>query len=188
MSSPALPAVRRRRWTRLDYERVVECGGFGPEDRIELLDGELWEMSPQGSRHAATYALVLDAVREAFGAGYHVRPQLPIALDEISEPKPDLAVIHGSPRDYLNGHPSVALLLVEVSQSTLSYDRGRKLAAYARNGIPEYWIIDLTVEKVEVYREPSGAAYLSKTVVGHGDTLEPLHAAGAVISVDDLLP
>jgi Uma2 family endonuclease len=180
--------VRRRRWTRLDYERVVDCGGFGPEDRIELLDGELWEMSPQGSRHATAYSLTVDAVREAFGAGYHVRSQLPFALDDVSEPEPDIAVVPGSPRNYRDGHPIAALLIVEVSQSTLSHDRGRKMAAYARNGIAEYWILDLTVEKVEVYREPCGKSYRSKTIRGRGESIEPLHAAGATIAVDDLLP
>ena len=186
MSSP--PAVRRRRWTRLDYERVVECGGFGPEDRIELLDGELWEVSPQESRHAAVCAIVTEAVQAAFGADYHVRGQSPVSLDDVSEPEPDLAVVAGAPRDYLSAHPTTAALLVEVSESSLSHDRGRKLAAYARNGIPEYWLIDLTAEKLEVYRDPFSTGYLSKTILGCGDTATPLHAPDSVIAVAELLP
>ena len=182
------PAVRRRRWTRLDYEHVVECGGFGPQDRIALLDGELWEVSPQGSRHAAVYVIVTGAVQEAFGTGYHVRGQCPVALDDASEPEPDLAVVPGAPRDYLSAHPPPAVLLVEVSESSLSFDRGRKLVAYARNGIPEYWLVDLNADKLEVYRNPSGTGYASKAILGRGDTVVPLHAPDSVVTVADLLP
>ena len=181
-------AVRRHRWTRAGYDRIVDAGGFGPEDRIELLDGEIWEVSPRGSRHAAVCGIVTEAVQAAFGADHHVRGQFPVALDDVSEPEPDLAVVAGAPRDYLSAHPATALLLVEVSESSLTFDRGRKLVAYARNGIPEYWLVDLAAEKLEVYRDPSGTSYVSKAVLGRGDTVAPLHAAGSPIAVADLLP
>lgn len=180
--------VRRRRWTRLDYERVVECGGFGPEDRIELLDGELWEMTPQGSRHAGVCGLVTEALRTAFGEGVWARVQSPIALDEVSEPEPDIAVVRGTPRDYMAAHPSQYLLLVEVSESTLSHDRGRKLAAYSRNGVPEFWLIDLVAERLEVYRDSSGSSYTSRVILGRGETVTPLNAPSSTIAVADLLP
>lgn len=180
-------AVHRRRWTRADYERMVEAGGFRPDDRIELLDGEIWEMSPQGTRHETALALTAAALQQAFPKAY-VRHQLSFGLDEGSVPEPDLAVVSGTIRDYAHSRPTEALLIAEVSDSSLRHDRTRKLAAYARNGIPEYWILDLQALCLEVYRGPSGPCFSSKIVLRHGDTVMPLHASDAVISVADLLP
>ncbi len=180
-------SVQRRHWTREQYERMVEAGGFGPEDRVELLDGEIWDMSPQGSQHMTAYELVGVALQAAFPQAY-VRHQGPFALDDISEPEPDLAVVPGTIRDYVAGHPSTALLLVEVSDSSLRHDRTRKLAAYARNDVPEYWILEVGAECLEVYREPSGSSYRSKDVFTAGDTVTPLHAPDAAIASGDLLP
>jgi Uma2 family endonuclease len=181
-------AVRRRRWTRTEYDRVIDAGGFGPEDRIELLDGELWEMTPQGSRHAVACELVMREALRALGENVSVRVQSPIALDEFSEPEPDIAVVRGSPRDFVAGHPQHFLILIEVSESSLSYDRGRKLAAYARNTVPEYWVIDLTTETVEVYRDPRADAYTTMLTLRRGGAITPLHAPNVTISVDDILP
>lgn len=124
----------------------------------------------------------------AFGSGFEVRRETPFALDELSQPQPDICVVPGSIRDYTHAHPSEALLLVEVSDSTLPHDCGRKLAAYARNSIPEYWILDLQASRFEVYRDPAGSEYLSKTVLSAGDTVSPLHAPDVSIAVADLLP
>ena len=184
----ALPTVRRRIWTREAFDRMVESGGFDEDDRIELLDGEIWEMSPPGSRHTTGTRLVEEALRIAFGAGYEVRSENPFALDETSQPQPDVSVVPGTIRDYTDAHPNQALLLVEVSDSTLSHDRGRKLVAYARNGMPEYWILDLKASRLEVYRDPSDSEYLSKSVFSSEETISPLHAPDSVISVVDLLP
>ncbi len=188
--APATTAseVHRYRWTRADYERVIEAGGFGPEDRIELLDGELWEMTPQGSRHAAVRGLVFEALRKAFDEDCSVRGQNPIALDDASEPEPDVAVVRGAHRDYLDAHPQEALLLVEIAESSLAYDRGRKLRAYARNGMPEYWVVDLTANTLEVYRDPASDSYRAKRVLCRGDSVTPLYAPDATIPVVDLLP
>lgn len=180
-------AVQRRRWSRAEYDRMVDAGGFAPDDRIELLDGEIWEMSPLGSRHATAYELVGTALRSAFSQDY-VRHQLPFALDQTSEPEPDVAVVKGTIRDFADRHPNQALLIVEVSDSTLSYDRGRKLTAYARNSVPEYWLLDLTAARLEVYRDPSGDSYASRSLLAAGDTVSPLHAPDSVISIADLLP
>ena len=182
------PDEHRYRWTRADYDRVIEAGGFGPEDRIELLDGELWEMTPQGSRHSAACDKVLFALQRVFTLGCFVRPGHPMALDGVSEPEPDFAVVGGVPGDHVEDHPSEALLVVEVSLSSLPYDRGRKLVAYARNGVAEYWIVDLTADKLEVYREPEGERYASVRGLAPGDTIAPLHAPDPPIAVNDLLP
>ncbi len=135
----AVLEVPRHRFSRVQYERMTEAGVFGPEDRLELLDGEIIDMPPQKSRHATAVTLVAEALRTIFGPGATVRVQLPFCLDDRSEPEPDVAVVPGNPRDYRDAHPSRALLVCEVSDTTLAYDRGRKLAAYARAGIPEYW-------------------------------------------------
>lgn len=181
-------AVRRRRWTRADFDRVVDAGGFGPEDRIELLDGELWEVTPQGSLHATACGLVMQVLQKAFGQGSYVRVQFPVALDDVSEPEPDIAVVAGKPRDHAAEHPRTALLVVEISESSLSFDRGRKLTAYARNEIPEYWIVDLKSSRVEIHRDPAGPRYASKTILSPGETVTPLHAPDAMIAIADLLP
>ncbi len=118
-------SVRRRRWTRGDYDRVIEVGGFGPEDRLEMLDGELWEMTPESGLHAAVCDKTMVALQRVFGETALVRPGHPMALDDVSEPEPDLAVVQGTPDDQFAGHPSEALLVVEVSLSSLAYDRGR---------------------------------------------------------------
>ena len=145
-------------------------------------------MTPQGSRHAAVCGQVADVLRNAFGDECSVRVQSPVALDDVSEPEPDVAVVRGSQFDYVNEHPREVLLLVEVSESSLSHDRGRKLAAYARNEIPDYWLIDLTAEKIEVYGDPFETGYTSKAILGHGDTVSPLHPPDSAIPVADLLP
>ena len=166
---------------------MVEAGGFDEDDRIELLDGEIWELSPPGTRHVTAVLLAQEALRSAL-PDYQVRRESPFALDEMSQPQPDLSVVRGAIRDYADAHPNRSLLLVEVADSSLAHDRRRKLAAYARNDIPEYWIIDLTASRLEVYREPSGAEFLSKSVFGPGESVLPLCAPEAVIAIDNLLP
>ena len=184
----SIPTVRRRLWTRESFDRMVEAGAFDEDDRIELLDGEIWEMTPPGSRHVTGSRLVEEALRVAFGAGFEIRRETPFALDDTSQPQPDISVVRGSIRDFTDAHPSHALLLVEVSDSTLSHDRGRKLAAYSRNEISEYWILDLKASRLEVYRDPSDSEYLSKSVFAADDTVSPVHAPDSVIVVADLLP
>jgi Uma2 family endonuclease len=184
----AFPNVRRHQWTRESFDRMVEAGGFDEDDRIELLDGELWDLSPPGSRHTTGTRLVEEALRSAFRSGYEVRSENPLALDDTSQPQPDVMVVPGSIRDYTYTHPSQALLLVEVSDSTLSHDRGRKPAAYCRNGVPEYWALDLQAARLEVYRDPSGMSSQSKSVLATQDMVSPLHAPDCVIAVADLLP
>ena len=109
-------------------------------------------------------------------------------MDDYSEPEPDVAVVTGAARDYRDAHPTTALLIVEVADSSLDFDRGRKLALYARNGIEDYWILDVQAESLEVHREPRGDHYRQRQVLGTGDRIAPLHAANTPISVADLLP
>ena len=105
---------------------MVEAGVLAPGERAELIDGEVLAMTPQGSLHATAVVLVEEALRAAFAAGYVIRVQMPLALDPSSEPEPDVAVVRGSPRDYRDAHPTSALLVVEVANATLGYDRDQK--------------------------------------------------------------
>lgn len=178
----------RHRFSRDQYERMVEAGVFGPADRLELLEGEIIDMAPQKSRHATAVTLLGDALRSLFGAGVTVRVQLPFALDDRSEPEPDVAVVPGLPRDYRDAHPDRALLLCEVSDSTLAYDRGPKLRAYARAGIPEYWILDLVGGTLELCRGPGQDGYAERRLMSADDQVAPLDRPGPTLWVKDLLP
>ena len=187
--------VQVRRWTRQEYDKMVECGIFPPGERVELIDGEIIEMSPQKSGHATAIRLTEEALRLAFGAGYDVRVQMPLALDPLSEPEPDVAVVRGSPRDYRDAHPASALLVVEVADTTLSYDREQKGSLYARAGVADYWILNLSEGRLEVFRDPIAMAqarygWIYRTVGYYtaGEQVSPLAAPQAVVPVADLLP
>ncbi|WP_207148385.1 Uma2 family endonuclease [Thiococcus pfennigii] len=178
----------RYRFSRVQFERMVDAGLFGPSDRLELLDGAIIDRAPQQSRHATAVILVGDALRAVFGPGATVRVQLPFCLDDHSEPEPDVAVVPGDPRSYRDAHPSQALLLCEIADSTLAYDRGRKLAAYARAGIPEYWILALETERLEVFRRPDAGIYVEKRVRSGAEAIAPLARPTQTVPVRDLLP
>jgi Uma2 family endonuclease len=174
---------------------MIELGLFGEDDHLELVDGEILTMSPQKSLHAGTITVAAEALRLAFGAGCHVRVQLPLALDEMSEPEPDLAVVEGTGRDYLAAHPETALLVVEVADTTLPYDRGRKASLYARAGLAEYWIVNVADRVLEVHRDPApdagaplGFAYTILERLAPESTVSPLAVPEARIAVSELLP
>ena len=130
--------VRARRWTRAEYDRLIDVGTLGPGDPVELLGGELMVAEPQGSRHYTSVGLVEDALRAAFGAGWVIRSQGPVVLDDESEQEPDVAVVPGTWRDYSGEHPARPVLVIEVSDSSLSVDRERKGTLYARAGLDDY--------------------------------------------------
>jgi Uma2 family endonuclease len=188
------PVVRTRRWSRIEYERLVDLGVFNPGERLELLDGVLVVREPQNAPHATAVRAAQEALRRAFGPGWDVRPQLPVALDDDSEPEPDVAVVPGSYRDYRAGHPSRPALIVEVADWSLTADR-RKASLYARAGVLEYWIVNLVDHALEVYRRPLrsrpsrfGWAYAETQVLHRGEGVTPLAAEGGRVAVDDVLP
>jgi Uma2 family endonuclease len=181
-------SVQLRRWTRQEYDRMIDAGILGPSDRVELIEGEIIEMSPQKPPHAVCVQLAEVALRRAFREGFHTRVQLPLALAD-SEPEPDLAVVRGSIRDYLAEHPTTAVLVVEVADATLDYDRRRKARVYARAGIPEYWLVNLVDRVVEVYREPyPDDSYAQVQRFGATNSVSPLAAPRAQIEVEAMLP
>ncbi len=187
--------LRTRRWTRVEYERMIDKGILTEDERIELVGGELLVREPQGTPHATGIRMAEDALRLAFGAGWDVRGQLPVALDDESEPEPDVSVVPGSFRDYRQQHPSRPVLIVEVAESTLAVDRDHKASLYARAAVPEYWIVNLVDHLLEVHREPRAASeapfgwrYSVVTTLRAGQVIAPLAAEAARIQVADLIP
>jgi Uma2 family endonuclease len=184
MLDPKLVAPDRvRPLSRTEYDRMVELGMFDDE-RVELLRGMLVTMSPQGTHHADVVAWLTERLVLSIDRSLQVRPQLPYAASEWSEPEPDLAVIRKDPAR--RGHPSSALLLIEVADSSLRKDRGAKLGIYAEAGVPEYWIINLNEMTVEVYSQPSTDGYQEVRVLSEGDVLRPIRVPGVEITVADL--
>src|SRR5438477_13145562 len=187
------PALRR--WTRREYERLIDHGFLDEDEPIELLDGLLLVKEPQHSPHRTAVLLVAKALERAFGDGWFVQTQSPIVLDDRSEPEPDVCVVRGSPRDYVDAHPARPVLVVEVAQSGLAIARGRKAIAYARARIADYWIVNLADRVLEVHREPArpGPArrhwgYAATATHGADAAIAPLAAPSTRIPVTDLLP
>lgn len=187
--------VKTRKWTRIEYDRLVEAEILGPEDRIELLGGEMICKEPQHSPHATGISLVQRVLTAAFGPGWYVRPQMPVALDDESEPEPDVCVVPGDPRDYRDAHPERPVLIVEVALSRRRFDREHKGSLYARAGIEDYWMVNIPDRRLEVYREPvaDGAApfgwrYGRSVSLAAEERVSPLALPDASVSVVDLLP
>jgi len=179
-----------RRWMVSDYERAAEAGVFGPEERLELIEGEIYRKGPQNGPHAVVCDLIEDALRSAFGSSYRVRGQKPLLIGGKSVPEPDVYVIRGPIRDFVKQHPTTAVLVVEASDSTVTFELITKAALYAGAGIPEYWVIAIPERAVVVHREPEPATrtYRSVERLVDTDSVTPLAAPTAVIPVADLLP
>jgi Uma2 family endonuclease len=181
-------SICRYRLSRVEYDRAVEAGAFRPNAKLELIDGNLQAMTPEGSGHALGIDLVADCLRAVFGAGFYIRLQHPLATGDYSEPEPDIAVVRGPMRDYRDAHPTSAVLVVEVSHQSLRHDRTVKQRLYARCGIPEYWILALPEQCLEIYRDPAADGYRSVSIHRAGEAVAPLSRPDAAIAVDSLLP
>jgi Uma2 family endonuclease len=184
-----------RRWNAEELYRMLDLGWF-QDRRVELLGGEIIEMPAQQALHPIALKLADVALCAAFGAGFWVRTQTSLNLSPHSVPDPDLAVVPGEPRDYvLIGVPTTALLVVEVSDTTLSTDRHHKGSLYAASRIADYWIVNLVARQLEVHRNPVanstapfGYRYADRFILDPNDTVTPLAAPQAGILVADLLP
>ena len=181
------PPLHVWRIPRVKYECMVTAGAFGPEDRVELLDGFLIVREPQGSRHAVAVGLIRAALERAFGEGYHVREEKPLALDTLSEPEPDLMVVRGRLRDYRDAHPSAPVLVVEVADTSVGFDLETKIPLYARAGIPESWLVHLPESRIEAHRQPTPTGYQEVIRLARGMRLTPLAFPDLVLAVDDIL-
>jgi Uma2 family endonuclease len=154
---------------------MVESGILSSDSRVELIEGEIFMMSPIGPSQGCLISRLNDFFTTRLPKSLHCRIQLPIVISDHSEPEPDLAIVRRRDDDYQHEHPTPldVVLLIEVAQSSLKYDLGRKLRLYTQSGIPEYWVIDVDRKSVRVHRNPSGAKFRSVEVFQSGTTIAP---------------
>jgi len=187
--------TQTRRYTRAEYEKLVDLSVSPPSEALELIGGELMSAEPQGPAHYTAIRKTARALDAAFGSGWDIRQEGPLALDDESEPEPDVAVVLGQPDDYALVHPSRAVLTVEVAESSLRVDRLHKGSLYARAGLADYWVLNLAARVLEVYREPIpdaaspfGWRYARREALDVTAQVTPLAAPGSSIAVSRLLP
>ncbi len=186
-----MEALALREWTREEMYRAAEAGVFRPDERLELIDGQLVvKMSPQGKPHVICVLKTAAWLNDVVGDDVHVRTQTPIALGPRDEPEPDVTVAYGVPDDYEDEHPlpHQVALLVEVGDSTLTRDRRRKIPRYAAAGIVEIWLVDLEGRRLEVYREPGEGGYGVVTILAEDRSVAPLFRPEARVVISELLP
>ena len=186
--------TRTRRFSRAEYDRMIEVGVLHEDERIELIGGELVVAEPKGAPHYAATRRTARVLEAAFGPGWDARTEGPIALDDDSEPEPDVAVVPRSPDDYRRAHPSRAVLMVEVAESSVASDRRRKGSLYARAGLADYWVLNLVDRVLEVYREPVADAaapfgwrYARVEVLDASARVAPLALPGVEIPITRFL-
>jgi Uma2 family endonuclease len=180
-----LPAEKVRPLRRAEYDRLVGLGMLRGE-KVELLDGRLVRMSPQGEAHVFSVTRLNKLLIRALGDRAEVRVQAPFGASDVSEPEPDLAIVPAG--DYLHEHPSRAFLLVEVADSSLQDDRRVKGPLYAAAGVPEYWIVDVTTGTVEVHRDPGAEGYATITRHAGSALLAVPGFEDVVVRVSDIVP
>jgi Uma2 family endonuclease len=180
--------VIRHRLTLDDYHRLGEAGILSEDDRVELLEGQLIDMSPVGPRHAVTVDRLHTLLVRAVADPIWVRGQNPIALDSLSEPQPDIVLLRAPWPGFPQAHPRAAdvVLLVEVADSSIDTDLGAKRELYARAGVLEFWIVDLTTDGVLVCRDPDGGRYASVTRVERSGVLSIAGLPGVSIAAESL--
>lgn len=190
---PTVLEVRERaalpyhRWSLAEYHQMAQIGLLDETDRVELIEGELIDMAPIGSKHAFRVDSIARALQLAAGKAFLVRVQNPILLGEHSEPQPDIAVVKD--KNYSAAHPCAedVLVIVEVSDTTLAYDRDVKLSLYARHGIPEVWLLDVNAGELTVYREPAEGQYRLIRKPTTAEVVSPTLVAGVAISLAQVL-
>lgn len=194
VGNESLPLSHRWLWTVKEFQRAYDLGVFGFDTRLKLLEGEIIRKMPQNEPHTWAIRAMEEALRRAFASGHDVQNQLPLVFGTRNKPEPDVAVVAGSFDDYKSKHPSTAVLVVEVSDSTLLQDRTAKAGVYARAGIEEYWIVNLPDNVLEVHRQPApmadqplGHHYRSIVRLTAADTISPLGAPDSVVAVARLL-
>lgn len=180
----------RRRFTVEEYHCMGEAGILRPDERTELIRGEIIVLPGMGPGHAQAVRKASKSFERRFGDQAEVSPQCPIRLPEDGEPQPELALLRPPAERYATGHPlpEDVLLLVEVSDTSLKHDRETKVPLYAEAGIRETWLVNLPAERIEVYRDPAPDGYRSITIVTRKGTLRPLAFPDITIPCAELLP
>ncbi len=181
--------LTRHCFTTAKYDRMIEAGILDEDDRVELIEGEIVEMTPIGSVHVARVNRCIPVLTAIFGRNAQLSVQNPIHLGDASEPQPDVTFLRPQADYYASALPTAAdiLLLVEVSDSSLAFDRQIKIPLYARHGVAEVWLIDVAEDLITVYRDPTPSGYATVHDVSRGGTLSVLAFPGCEIAAADLL-
>jgi Uma2 family endonuclease len=190
MAAHALPiSLPRRPITSAEYQRMIEAGILHEDERVELLEGVIVEMTPIGARHVATIMALERLLRKRVPDEIGISVQSPIQLSDFSEPQPDIVLVRPRDDSYMHAlpQPEDVLLLIEVSDTSAAYDRNTKVPLYARAGVGEVWLIDLVAGVVEVFREPRADGYRSVTRPGREESLTPLAIPGLSLPVGEML-
>jgi Uma2 family endonuclease len=188
MLNTASDILQRHRLTVAEYYRMAETGILAPEARVELIEGEVIDMPPIGSPHAGTVDYMADVLRSACGGQAIVRTQNPVFLDLHSEPQPDIALLRPRADFYRSSHPTPAdvFLIVEVADATLAYDTQIKLPLYARHGVPEVWLVDLSNRRFMVHRTPTAVGFQDVQTLTELSTVTPMLLPGVSIDLTGL--
>jgi Uma2 family endonuclease len=188
MATTAEDLIRHHRFTVAEYQRMGETGIFHEDDRVELIEGEIVEMSPIGSPHSGAHMRIQKRLEQAVGERAIVSSQNPVILGDFSEPQPDIALV--CPRDdfYTRSHPTPqdVLLLIEVAESSLRYDREIKLPLYARHGIPAVWLVDLQSKQLIMYSQPTETGYRATETANVDHPIELPGLAGCSVDLTGL--
>ena len=181
--------LKRFRFSRADYHQLAKVGIIKAGARVELIDGEILEMSPIGRRHRSSVDRAVDVFAPRLHGTAIVRVQSSITLGEYGEPEPDLTLLRFRADFYAESDetPEDILLIVEVADSSEAYDRRTKGPLYARFGIPDYWLVDLNRDLVTVYRDPTPNGYASSRVYPRGESVSPLAFPDLTVAVDDIV-
>ena len=184
-----MPGSTEHRFKVQEYYRMAETGVLHPAARVELLNGKIIDMSPIGPFHGGLVNCLIRIYTRLSQGRWQMAAQNPLRLEDHSEPEPDFMLLKPSSDDYKSRHPRPddGFLLIEVSDTTLEYDREEKIPVYGRAGIPEVWIVDLNHASIEVYRDPHFTGYNSRTLLGAGDQIAPQAFPDASVSVAELL-
>lgn len=182
--------------TRQEFQEIADSGVFGPEERLELIEGVIYPKElPVNTPHVIGVRRCETQMQRIFSEGYDVRGQMPLALNIGNEPLPDVTVVTGSFDDYLDSHPTTALIVIEISDTTLRFDTTTKASLYARAGIQDYWVVNLVNRVLIVHRQPGamrgrplGHGYQSVVEYSETESVSPLAAPDAIVAVADLLP
>jgi len=184
-----LSAIPPFKWTRHEYDEMAANGMFHPEVRHELINGDIIDISPESGLHSSAIIIIRNALESIIPNDCHIHTQTPLALGPDSKPKPDIVIVKEKAKNYNPSAPEKALLVIEISEaSSILFDRKIKKKLYACSDIPEFWIINLKILCVEVYRNPLKDSYAEMKILHSSDTISPLFNPESSISVADILP
>ena len=191
-SRPDEPRIHR--FSTAEYYQMEEIGLFFGK-RVELIGGEIIEMAAMNVAHATAVTLADKLLQKIFAENFVVRVQTPLNFSDGEEPEPDVAIVVGEARDYSKSHPNTAILIIEIAETSVIYDQTTKASLYAKNGIQDYWIVNLKNRRLEIYRQPIqdstarfGFSYSITQILIENNFISPLAKPEAEIAVADLLP